>query len=203
MDYIFHFQKGVDNIHFNYSEQKVISILGEPDNIERSANKGKLCNDIDLSYKRLGISIMYTIFYLPDPNTDYYSDEIESIDMIICLNRKFVFEGIDWFELDKKQIIKIVRELYSRYKIKYICDYEKTEFEDFTSEQYTFDEIGLDITFNDGHLRRIFVQKPEEELILPEPKKKPKTYQLEPLETNLQMVSEPKTEYKYTQKKSH
>ncbi len=200
MDYIFHFQKGIDKISFLDSEQKVISILGIPDKIERTDNKGNLCNDIDLVYSHLGITIMYTIYYLPDPLTEFYSDEIESIKMIIALNQTFNFEGNNWFELSKRQILKIIRELSIRYNVEYKYDYEKIEFEDFTSEQYTFDKMGIDIFFEDGKLSNVFVSKPETELILPEPKRKPKLYQLEPLETNLQMVSEPKTEYQLTKK---
>ncbi len=198
MNYIYNFQKGIDTINFDYTEEEIISILGKPDRVEKTEYEKCMCNYYSMFYDSYEMDITIKIYYKPDPISDCYTDEVESKSMYIAMSEKFIFEGKNWFDLKKREILKIIRELYSRYQIEYQYDYEKSELIEFTMEQYIFDDLGIIVFFHDNKINQVFVQKPDNELILPEPKKKPKlkTYQLEPLETDLQMVSEPKTEYK-------
>ncbi len=192
MNYNFTLAKSLGVLKFNYTKQQVISILGEPDFVNKYIDEPMLYDDElsneYLEYDELGLSISFCF----DDDNQYTG---------LCIStKKIVLGNQDLYLLSKKEIIDTMKAIYKEYKIKYKCEYEKIEFEEFTSEEYIYDELGITLFFNDGVLNNVYVQKPENELILPEPKKKPKLYQLEPLETNLQMVSEPKTEYKRTKK---
>lgn len=187
MQHIFEPGKRLGNIFFNASQEEIMNILGQP--IEIIHEDGEECNTTDMDYSLFGIKISIIRF-------DNFGSFIQ------IQTDKLIYNGLNWYDLSKLKLLNIIKRMYEEYNIEYNFKLEKTDFEEFIEEQYDFNEIGVTLWFVDNNLDNLCVFKPEKELILPEPKKKTKmkTYQLEPLETNLLMVSEPKTEYKRTKK---
>ncbi len=183
--YKFDPEKGLGDLSLDYSENQIINLLGEPDSIERTT--GNKCYSTELEYKSLDINILI----------DFDEFAENQYDIHIRTNKLF-FNNISWDNLKKSDILKTIKTIFKQKGITYLFEHEIHDFTDYKFEEYNFENIGLTVYFEANRFDGAVVYKP----IAVEKETQPelKTYQLEPLETDLLMVSEPKTEYKRTKK---
>jgi len=198
MNYNFTLAKSLGDLNLAYTKQQVIDLLGLPDEIEYFSDEplpydDQLENET-LIYEKLRLTIRFC-----------FNDDNEYIGIDVS-TKCIIYNNLDWFLLSQKEIIDTIKAIYKQYKIKYKFEYEKIRYikEAFTSEEYIFEELGITLFFDDGILNNVFIYKPENELILPEPKKitkaKPKPYNQIHSEIPLLIASEPKVDYQPNRK---
>ena len=139
MNYNFEIGKSFAGIDFTFPVEKVIKILGKPDS--------KYNDDISmyLEYEKSGLLISYE------------KENKKWIDLGIQTNKLF-YEGKNWNNYNKKDLIKIIKKIYK--KRDYIFDFDFTKLEGIEEEQYNFHEIGVALFFHNDKLKSVDVSKP-------------------------------------------
>ncbi len=139
MNYNFQIGKGIAGINFDFSVDKVIQLLGEPN--QRYEDSISLY----LQYEKLGLLLAYE------------REKEKWIDLDIK-TKKLIYEGKNWYDYDKNELIEIIKYIYK--KNNYTFDFDLTELDVIGEEQYDFYEIGVTLFFNKNKLKSIDVSMP-------------------------------------------
>ncbi len=139
MNYNFEIGKSFGGIYFNYSVDKIVKMLGEPDS--------KYNDNISmyLEYEKLGIYVSY------EKENKKWTD-------LGIQTTKLLYEGKKWHKYNKNELLKIIKKIYK--KRNYIFDFDITEIEYTEEKQYTFYEIGIALFFQKNKLKSIDVSMP-------------------------------------------
>ncbi len=193
MNFIFNIGNNLGDLHLDYDLQKVISILGKPNEIKHYLDSEPI-ND--------SLQNKYLVYDDLDLHIGFGFDDFDNYRGLSITTKKIIYNGLDWSEFSKKKMITIIKSVFQSKDLDFLFEREVHDYGDYKFEEYNFENIGLTVYFENNRFDGAVVYKPLAVEKAPKKKPKLKTYQLEPLETDLQMVSEPKTEYKRTKKQS-
>jgi len=183
MDYSYKIGKGLGDLTFKMTKNQVISLLGKPEKIIKDEND--TFQVLDYIYDTLGIKIT---FY------DFHDAEFDNLTIY---SYKLFHENMNWFDLEKKTILKIVREICNKYGITPKYKYEKSDLESYTGEEYCFDGLGLSLWFEDRKLAYLNLFQPDKEINQFVKGSVPKPYII-PEPTTEMIAAEPEIAYNKT-----
>ena len=139
MDYNFKIGKGIAGINFEYPVQKVIQILGEPD------KKYEDTVSLYLQYDKHGLLLSYE-----KENQKLIDLDIET--------EKLIYEGKNWYNYDKNELIEIIKNIYKKKNNTF--DFDITEIDCINEKQLDFFEIGVTLFFHNDKLKSVDLSKP-------------------------------------------
>ncbi len=139
MNYNFEIGKGIAGINFEYPVKKVIQILGKPD------KKHEDSVSLYLQYRKYGLLLAYE-----KENKEFIDLDIETENLI--------YEGKNWYNYNKKELIEIIKYIYT--KKKYTFDFDTTEIDCINEQQLDFHEIGVTLFIRKNKLKSVNVSKP-------------------------------------------
>ncbi len=139
INYNFEIGKSFAGINFDLPIEKAIKQLGKP----IKTYKDEI--GTSLLYDNIGIILSYT------KNKEKWSD-------IGIQTDKLIYEGKNWYNYSKKELIQIIKEIYK--KNNYDLDFDLTKIDYFDEEQYDFYSIGVALFFNKNRLTNIALSRP-------------------------------------------
>ncbi len=139
MNYNFEIGQSFAGINFNFPVKKTLKLLGKPDKTYK--------DDFSLyfQYNNLGLYLTYE------------KENKKWADLGIQTDKLF-YEGKNWYDYNKNELIKLIKEIYK--KKKYNFEFDITELECTEEQQYNFYEIGVALFFNNNFLTNVIVSKP-------------------------------------------
>lgn len=146
--YIFQPNKRFLGIEFEFSEKKVIEILGHPDKITKETHQNPnntVDFDIIYYYYKQNIEIMF-----------YYYDNI--YNKLAIFTRNLMINNIEIFKLKKREILEIISKI-SNYTLDRAFIESVRLDDNLVSEQYDFDDIGITLWFENDRLNEICLFK--------------------------------------------
>ena len=139
MNYNFEIGKSFAGIDLDISIKKAIKHLGNPVR----------------TYKdRLGMSLLYDNIGL----ILSYEKENQNFTDLGIQTDKLIYDGKNWYDYNKNDLIKIIKKIYQ--KKKYNFEFDKTKIECTEEEQFDFHEIGVALFFINNKLTNVIVSKP-------------------------------------------
>ncbi len=150
IDYTLNIAQGLGRLNFNATEQDVINWLGVPEKTEKD-----LPGTVDYFYNNKGIHI--TFFYFEN---DHKTGK-PLLDDLQIRSDKVIYNGKNLYELQKTELLNLVKQIHKQQNAKYEFDYELHELDEDDHEEYSFDNIGLRLWFDREKLDDVCIYKPE------------------------------------------
>ena len=139
MEYNFEIGKSFAGLKLDIPIKKALKQLGKPIRTYKD-NFG-----MSLFYDNIGLILSY------EKENQKWTD-------LGIQTEKLIYEGENWYDYKKKELINIIKKIYQ--KKNFLFDFDITEIKCTNEKQYDFYEIGATLFFQNNKLTNVIISKP-------------------------------------------